>query len=311
MAIDRSTIPTGPGKVLFDSAHIFSQDGINATISKETFEVLVDAYGVVDQRLKDISVQVTLTPKMWKDLAVILPYAAMNVGTSIFGAVDKPLVITPNNGQPLTIAAAAVTKLPSITLSTNKPILGSMEFSGMLANATEWAAAASRVSLGVAASDVALTGFDLTKVPNYAYSAAIGTLAFETEDGFQIDFSLSLDDQPTDSQGNIDKTLGTLTATCRCVPIGITQDEILTALAIQGTGVRRGASIGGADLVITGSEIGAPVVTLHGASLSQGGSIFQRGKKRAGEITFVTRRTVTTGVLGPLFEIGEVPDPEA
>lgn len=304
--IDRSTIKMGPGKALYDSANLFSQDGITARVSKTLFEVLTDHAGVVDRRLDDVSVEVNLTPKAWDNLDVILPYATLAIGSSIYGAVDKPLVVTPINGAPITVAAAAVTRLPSLTFSAVKPLLGEIGFTGILANATEWAAAAARLSLGANASGVALTGFDLTKVPNYAYSATLGALTFESEEGFNVEFDLQLEDVKVDSQGVVDKILTSLTATCSFVPVGLTEAQILAALAVQGAGVRRGGSIGGADFVITGSAVGAPIFTLKGASVSQGGYRFARNAKRVGEIQLVTRRTLTNGVLDPLWTVGAV-----
>jgi hypothetical protein len=125
-----------------------------------------------------------------------------------------------------------------------------------------------------------------------------------------VSFDLQLEDVKVDSQGVVDKIITSLTATCTFIPVGITEADILAALAIQGAGVRRGASIGGADFTITGSEVGAPIFTLHSASVSKGGWAFARNKKRIGEIQLVTRRTMTTGVLDPLWTTGEVEEEE-
>jgi hypothetical protein len=303
MAIDRTTLLRGPGAITFDGATLHSEGDIEVTIQHETFEVATSGFGVIDRRKANTMVEVTVTPKEWDDLTKLFPYATLQIGQSIYGATDKPLVIAPREGASsgLTIANAAITSLPSITLSAEKAILGSMTFTGLLANSGD----PSDMDDYVATSAVgALTGFDLGKIPNALYSAAWGSAitGIYSEAGFVIDFDLSTEDVRVDGYGIIDKRLTGLGATVKCIPVAQTLSELLGGLGDVGVGAAPAKN----NLVITGTGAGAPIVTIANTLVRQSAPRYGASIARQGEIEFVAVRTQTTGLLNALWTFGAV-----
>ena len=69
MAIDRSTLIIGPGKVTHDGATYFSDGDIVATITKEYFDIKTDAHGTQGRAITDVTIEITLTPKEWANHA--------------------------------------------------------------------------------------------------------------------------------------------------------------------------------------------------------------------------------------------------
>jgi hypothetical protein len=300
--MDRTTINIGPGIITWDSATIHVEDDIQLTLSPSLFEVITAGHGIVDRRREDLQIEVTGTPTMWNDIAKLLPYASLEVGASLYGATDKPLVITPRTGNGWTLTNAAITGLPTLSLTANRTPLGQITWTGLLANDGDPADIADYIATS---TNGALTGFDLTKVPSGLYTAAWGSVltSFHSEDGFEISFDLQTEDVTIPGLGTIDKRLTSLTASCRVVPVGPDQQDILDVHGLT-------TPIGGAspknDLVITGGRTGMPIVTLDNciAQSSQGRT--GRTAKRIGEMEFVSVRNATTGVIDPLWVISSV-----
>ncbi|GAB4180118.1 MAG: hypothetical protein Fur0032_21000 [Terrimicrobiaceae bacterium] len=300
--MDRTTINIGPGMITWDGATIHVEDDIQLTMSPALFDVPTAAHGVVDRRREDFTIEVTGTPTMWNDLAKLLPYASLEVGASIYGATDKPLVIKPRTGLGWTLTNAAITKMPDITLTANRAPLGSMTWTGLLANSGDPHDIADYLATSAAG---ALTGFDLTKVPTGLYTASWGAVlsAFHSEDGFAITFDMQTEDVKIPGRGTIDKILTGLSASCKVVPVGPDQQDILD---VHGLTTHIGQPGPKNDIVITGGRNGMPIVTLKNciAQSSQGRT--GRSAKRIGEMEFVTIRTATNGVIDPLWTIGTV-----
>ena len=303
MPLDRSTIIIGPGKIAHDGATYFSDADIILNLTKEFFEVKVDAFGTVLRALTDVSIEVTATPKEWANHAKMNPFLAMAIGTSLLGGTDKPLVITPINGQPVTLAAAGVMKPPSLICSANKAPLGSMTWTGVIANNTAWSATGARISHGSTASGVALTGFVKANAGLCTWEPVFGETTLKTEDGTTIDWQVQLDPQRTDSDGVVDYSFGGIEATAKLTPVGLTAEDYVALLGLQGSGITRGASSAMADLVITGGGGLSRSVTLKNCTPRVGAQRFGRATKRLGELEFVASRDHTTGTLNAIATI--------
>jgi hypothetical protein len=299
MSIDRATIKIGPAKLAHDGATHFFPDGLTLTVTKTFVDIEVDAFGVMLKSLVDVSMEVTGTPKSWANLAKLNPFAAMAPGTLINGAIDKPLVITPINGRPLTLAAAAVKTPPNLMLSAKKPMLGACTWVGVLANNTAWSAAGARYSHGVDASGVALTGLTQAEMALCAWSASLGGNAFEHEDGIAVDFSVALQEQSSDSIGVFDYSFDGVEVSVKYVPVGTSENSHLDALGIQGGTVARGQSAAALQLVATGA--GARSVTVNGLVQRSAAARYHRSQKRVGEVELVSTRDITAGALNPLY----------
>jgi hypothetical protein len=298
MSIDRTTILKSPGKITFDSAEIFSEGAISVALITEYFAVNTSAFGSVGRRVQTRRIEVSIVPKMWSDLTKLLPYATSAIGSAIFGATDKPLVITPINGAPLTLANAAVTQLPGITLSHGKPILRAMKFTALCANSGNPATTANWFAFGTPATGVALTGFDLTKVYNTRYSLAWNAVTYRSEEGFNIDFNLGLAPDVVDGEGLVNYRITELDASLKFMPTGKTEAEYATLL---GWDKAPGAQPTQSDAVITGEGSGSPIVTLNQAQVLGGGAEYDAATNRTGEVELGTTREVTAGALAALW----------
>lgn len=304
--MDRTTIYHGPGIAGWDSETIHFNDDLTVKLSPDLFEVMTQGFGRVDKRRRDMRVEISGTPTMWPATpAKLLPYGSLGIGASIFGATDKPFVITPQNGgddSGWTIANAAITSLPSITLAGDKPIFsGPATWTGILANNGD----PSDLDDYIATSDAgALTGFDLTKTPTGLYTAAWGSVftGIYSEEGFTIKPSLSTEDVVVNGLGTIDMIVKSLDATLSVTPIGMSAADILAALGDVNIGVAQAKN----DFVITGGRTGMPIVTLKNTTFNFTGGRTGASAKRIGEIEIETIRTQTTGVIDALWTFASV-----
>ncbi len=303
----------------FKSQRFFSKDDVVLEVSEETFELDTSVHGKVDERLKNRMSKLSFTPVgVWNagQLAVLYPYFGTNVGTSVFGTDSTCVVTSITDGVTLTMKAAAVTKMPDLNLSAVNTVFGSVEITGIGSDDTAWSVSESLIdyTTGGSYSD---TSFDESLIKTVPYALAWGGTspwsAFQTKDGTQVTFNLSLQPLETDNDGLVDMTFAKLDVVARLVPLhetALTENDILDALKIQGTGVGRGKSLGRRtntnDLVIQGATTGDPKVTIYNAAMRK--STFRYGAQvpRLGEIEFVATRKFTAGVSNNLAAVAVV-----
>jgi hypothetical protein len=308
MAIARTALVVGPAKVTQNGGTFFTKGNIEPRLDMETLEIATDMHGKVDERVIEVPVEVGFVPEgAWKavNIAALWPYANPTFGSSVFGAADKPMVLTGNDGAIHTIHASALTKMPSLLLSATKTMIGEARFRGVRKDNTEWTAADTLYSITSGA--YADTTFVPAQIKVQRYTAAIvaltGFTSFDTEDGWTIDFDTGLTYITTDGGGAIDAKLTSVSVMAKCKPIGPTSTQIVDALKYQGAGASRGRSIQGAnDLVITGEDA-TTIITINKPGMRQAGFRFGSTVLRQGEIGFVATRTVAAGVPGALFSL--------
>lgn len=306
MPLSRTSFIRGPAIVQFDGATFYTKGDVEVEIGLATFGVETSIHGKVDDRVSERSVRVRFTPSgEWEALTVLWPYASTAIGSSIFTASDKPLVIQGADGRKVTIQAAAVTKMPDITLSTTKTLIGQVEFSGVGKDAVAWTTANSLIA--EASNAFSDTTFDPANIKTQPYTAAWGAVSpwssFETLEGFTVSFETAFGDVATDTDGIIDMTLGGLSVVARCQPVGITAAQMIAAAGIQDTGAYRGRSLqtGANDLVISASGV---VVRVKKANIRSAGLRWGNTTHRIGEIEFVATREFSAGVPQALFSVG-------
>lgn len=305
MPISRTSILRGPAVVQFNGATFHTAGDIEVDLSLETFDIPTSVHGIVDRRVRERLVRVRFTPAgEWESLSILWPYATKNLGDSIFGAVDVPLVIQTRDGKTITFRAAAITSMPDIRLSATNTLIGQVELTCLGTDNMAWTVDESLVAVGANAwADVS---FSSANVKTQPYSAAWGASApwddFASMEGFTVSFDLSVQPVMVDSEGTIDMTFGDLTVRCACRPIGITEANLIAAAGLQGTGNFRGRSLntGAQDLVISGTGV---TVTLKGAALRSSGMVFGSTSPRIGGVEFVATRTYSAGVAQPLFTL--------
>lgn len=305
MPIARTSIIRGPAVVQFDSASFFSKGDIELELGLETFDVETSAHGKVDERVVERVTKVRFTPAgEFENLGVLWPYGAAVIGSSIFGATDKPLVIQTLAGKQLTFAAAAVTKMPSLILSATKTLLGDVEFTCLGTDNEAWTETDNLVAIAsVAYAD---TTFAPASIITQPYAAAWGASspwdAIKTFDGWTVDFDAGFEPVRTDTDGIIDMTFSALSVGASCQPVGITEQQMIDALKVQGAGNARGRSMqaNSNDLVITGTGV---VVTVKKAQFKTGPMSFGPRSPRVGTVQWIATRPFSSGAAGALFTV--------
>ena len=122
MGTTRQSIIRGPGSVTFGGVTFYDASGITAEVDSSTSDVPSSMSGRLDTIKTDQVGKVSLTPvgNLSEALVVVLfPdwLKTPEIGRSVFGSADAPLVVHSRAGQKLTFLAAALTKCPDILLS--------------------------------------------------------------------------------------------------------------------------------------------------------------------------------------------------
>jgi hypothetical protein len=305
MPLTRASIIRGPAVVTFNGATFYSKDDIKLVTELETFDIEVSAYGKADERVRNRKMTVSFTPSgAWANLSTLFPYGASAVGSSVFGP-DTALSIQTLAGALVTFAAAALTRMPSITASAAKTLLGPLEFTCLGKDNTAWSATSSVYT--VASNPFTDSSFVESAIITAPYTVAWGSTApwnaLATQDGVTVDFDLSLKPVETDSEGIVDFTCEKLVVTARLKPVGLSEGQVLAALALQGGGAARGRSLNAAGQTLTIASGSSPSIVLNGANLKSARQLFGPASLRVDELAFVATRTFSGGAAQPLFTV--------
>ncbi len=305
MAINRTNILRGPGTVILGSGasalKIYDASGITADIESATQDILSSISGVLDTIKTDQIGKIAFTPcghLSAELLAALFPHQTPVIGASVFGSADTPCDIHSLSGTKVTFVNAALTKAPEIYLSPVKTAFGAAELTALLG--LNKAASDAESFYKVASATYAAGNPAPTGIVGVAYGATYGaTTIDDTLDGWTIAIDYQLDPVTTDKLGTIDYTLGGVTVTARCTPLGLSESQILQ---MQGLNKGRGASMRGEnDLVITGTN--GLTVTLKNASMIRGPLQWGTTTLRTGEVEFRAQRSFTNNVAGALFSV--------
>jgi len=297
----------GPAAVIFDGYTYYSQAGVSSVLRRESSNIQSDMHGQIDERHKSQRQEISFVPVgELEQMSKYFPYAVADIGKSIFGATNKPVVIhTYADGKTVTFPRAAITKLPSLHLGPNKTPFDTMTITAIGKRVTQQTDSAWwKTIASVAFSD---TGFDDTKIITDVYNAALGARstpydAMGAIEGFKFDVNLGLKDVMDDGTGLHDIILQSMTGQVSFAPNNLTESQIDALLSLQNSGVMvPGQSYAKADedLVITAD---AGVFTLYKAGPKDNSVEYQTGTPRPKEIVLVSKRTWTGGVPNELFD---------
>jgi hypothetical protein len=296
MSIARSVLNGGPAHLTFKSAAFHLLDDAKLAIEPVTEVLNTSMYGQVDEYYSDLLLKGSGTPLEYGNQSILWPYLQPIIGSRIFGDSDSPLAYLSNNGDLFTLIAAAITKMPSLFLGVDKPIIGPVEFAGVIGTGLDPETASSYYtkSSGNAYTPVALT---VGNAKRQRYSAAWGAItgftAFQAEEGWSVDFDVKLEPVKIQSR-TVDMKITGISAMAKCKPVGPTFTQIDTNQHVQGTGGTSGSRRGGnsADLIITGSGVS---VTLKNAFLKTAGFVFGGKPLRNDEVAWVSTIDVSSG----------------
>lgn len=307
MATTRQSIIRGPGTITFDGVHLWDKDGITAEIESATQEIPSSISGNLDTIKTDQIGRVSLTPvgNLSEALiSVLYPDYAQTpeIGKSLFGISDAPLVVSSRAGTKVTFNAAALTQLPELRLSPVATAFGQAQFTALVPNGKLPTDATTKFYT-VAAATYADGEPPRDGLSGFHYTGTFGSLSIpDTLDGWTVTPEMQVEAVTTDSQGTIDYTLTGMTVRASCTPLGLTEQQLLGALPVLNG---RGSSLASANDLVIASD-GGLTVTLKCASLVTGPIQWGATMLRAGQIGFIANIDVTDGSL---FEVSYT-DPE-
>lgn len=305
--MDRTKIIEGPAVVIYKGITFYIKDSIVWTLGISSFDIQTSVHGVVASRYDDIVSKLTFTPAgVWTNYVQLWkPWETPVMGSSLLGAADSNVVIHTIAGQKFTIKAAGISKIPSLKLSAVQTPTGQAEISAVGENNVAWSASSKRyVQEAEAFVD---SGFNPDEIITQPYTCSFGAATpwnnFETEDGVEISFDMKYQPRKTDKSGTVDLRLSGFGVTAKFTPVGISEEQYNSLIGIQGTGVSRGATIGGGanTLIVAGEGVH---FRLYGAVPVDGGLRFDTSSNRCAPITLRAVRQYVGGAMKPLYYIG-------
>ncbi len=306
MSIDRATIIRGPAKVTFGGQTFWSKGDITLKPTVSRFEVETSRYGRVDERFSDKSIVVSFEPsgRFTTALAAVLwPYPATDIGSSIFGVSDSALVINTVAGRQVTVHNAALTSMPDINLGVGATIQGDVEFTGLLVNEADPSDANSYYT-AAAVTYTGDTGFSTSDILTLAYNSAWGVSTpwddFNTEEGWVLSFDLTMRNELVDGLGTVDMTLQELQVTATSIPVGPTVEDVLAKQGINATALGSSVQDNSDDLIVSATGV---YVAVYNAAIVETDIGHGNDRKTIGSTDWIATRTVTLGVADPLFYI--------
>lgn len=315
MALDRTTLIQEFGLVVFNSQHFYSKGEILAELIPDTQDVESDAFGPVDKRHIDRRIEVKFTPTGQLSagaLSTLYPHGGLQIGESIYGSADTPLVIYTPSGKSLTIHNCAVTTMPTLTPAHDQTLFGEVTITGILKK--EGDPSDANAYYTYVASGATYPGdanFNPANIKMLGTEGAWGATApwdeIYTEAGWSFDFALNLTPRKADGHGTFDMTLDNIVATATALPLGISQNDVAAKMNFQGTGNALGASRPTGDDLIVTNMTGALAlhVQLYGAILDESSALrFSRNTVGNGDLTWIATREFAEGVASPLFYVG-------
>lgn len=300
----------GPAVIKRGTQVLYTEGDITVTPQRNTFEVNTAMHGKVDDRDDSFLWEISCTPAGICSAAyftALYPstYRNPTIGASVFG---DNLIIWAADGKQVTLPRSAQVNLPSLNFAADKQIFGEVKFEALGALDESWDTEGHFASVADVVFDD--TSFDPADLKTLVYAAVFGTEApwssFETEAGITVDFDLGLSEVKSDKYGIVDKTITGLSVTAKCTPHGITEEEMIAAMNIQGAGAGRGQSIyrNAKDLSLTAGA-GNPYFTLNNAAINTAPLAFGAETNRSGEIEFKAAHSIfTAGAQQAVFDLG-------
>lgn len=127
--------------------------------------------------------------------------------------------------------------------------------------------------------------------------------SFGSIDGGTLTFNDNFAPRVTESEGLTNMRYMGGTATVTLIPDGITSEEILAGLKVQGSGAVRGRSLnaGSQNLDIVGTGV---FVRVYGANLGAAELRYAVNQDRVGEIAFESTRVISAGTVSNVAYVG-------
>lgn len=169
---------------------------------------------------------------------------------------QEPLIVHTYQNRKITFWNAAVLDMPPITFSTKQTLLGQVGFEAFRLNDTPWATANSLYTVTKEVlTDTAPAKAD---IPTQEYALAWGAApwdAFRSRGPVTFTPTLATTEITDDPRGLASRKISGIEGKATAVPHGMSEEQLLDALQIQGGTIARGKSRVRSDLIITGTGV--------------------------------------------------------
>lgn len=302
------TIIQGPAVVEHNGKFIYVQKDVSVKEATETLEI-ASAYGGRGKRFKSRTVKIGFTPVgdmiSTADFNKLYPFGPTSIGKSIFGATPTVKIHSLTEGKVHCFSRGGISKYADLSLGPTHQPLGSMEIT-CIPKAASQPTAVDYWKAALATETFADTTFDDTKIFTDIYNAALGARsapfnAMGSMDGFKVTPELKVKPIPAGDIGIADIIVDDLDCSVEFAPSNLSDDNIDTLLALQGTGALvPGQAFGAAneDLVIDSDSFSA---TIYRAGASESDRTFEKGEHRMKALKFVTQRYGNIPTASPLW----------
>ena len=295
-------IIAGPAIILWGGQSIYTQGDIVVRKVVSSWNPNVATFGTLGRRLTSIHYEISLTPcgiLSAAQLAVLFPYTAASVGTSIYTAANVPLVIWSADGKKYTFTRAGLSKPPSVRLSANSTAFGDMQFMAVLGLSKAHTDADAFLAItSVAFTDATFATANFVS-PGYNGSWKTYT-TIDTEDGFQVDVGMGLQPHGTDRLGIFSHRITGFEVSVKFKPVSLSEADFYALSENGGTGVQiPGQPFGGDsdDITIAGTGVQLVVPAVGPAEQTTN---FGNGA-RAGEVVMHSMQEFAVGVPNALM----------
>jgi hypothetical protein len=218
---------------------------------------------------------------------------------------ESPAVLETSRNKKITFWNAAVTTPPPLDLAAQKTAFGGFQIQVWRRHGKAWADEESLFKVETQAwTDPAFNPADIVTQP---YAVSWGAVApwagISTEAGVSVQWSLGTTEKGNDAEGTVNRQIDNIGASASFVPIGVTEEDLLNAMNLQGAGHARGQSraSGAPNLDIAGTGLH---VRLYAAVLVEAPSRFNRKDYRAGTVKLNASASYTGGVRNPIAYVG-------
>jgi hypothetical protein len=228
------------------------------------------------------------------------------------GSVDVATIVHSLAGTKVTFHSTALTKIPSLKLSTTETAFSSQ--AEVTAIVKTGVARVTANSLYTVAATAFVGAFDAADILGGVYQGVWGPgtndVTFQTMSGWDIEFDLELEPQYADGVGTYDMILKGVTVRAKCTPIGVSETTLLGYLNLQDSGAVMGGTMRNGYTLTISCYPGLTVV-LNEAVLKTGPLAWGSSTLRTGEIGFVAHRLISDGVPAALYSVAmtEAPAP--
>lgn len=301
--ISRSALVRGPATAKVGSVALHANAGVTMDFTAEAVPVMSDVFGEIDRLVSAKYIETQLTPVGALSagiLALLHPQQTPDLGGSLLGATDTPLIVHSKAGVKITAANCGVWSPPNIRLSATKTAFSSaVNFRSGLKNNTSPDADGAFYTLASEAWTTAAYALGASTILAGAVTAAIGATAVTSQDGYELAATYNWQPVLDDNVGIPDWTLDSVSASISFTPSSGTEAALLALMPFAqdiGTSVRSGA-----DFVV--SSANGLTMTIYDAFLLKGPLRFGRTMLRQGQLAFAGLAKVTSDVPGAVYAL--------